>query len=768
MRALAARVAQRGQRPGPVRTGVRAPRLGAARGVAGAGRVAQRIRRASRSARAASRRTALRLQVRHAVLAGAPVGAEGRRALERGAGRRPPGWTRSGARSRSTSRARRGRGAGGRRAGRCAAGRRPRAAAPRAPAPRRPRRAQGAEEVGERRPQVELPGVHAAGEGQLRAAPGEMRPALAGQRARRARCRCAWAGGSIGHHVRVGRREGRDRPPAPPSVATANPPTRSRSAAARWPACAQTASTGSPRPRGRRAGRRCRRAASRTTRALRGSAAAAGERRSPMTAARRRGDRRRAGGRERPERAPREVPGALARAERAPAPAAPGAATAPGALELRDHRGRNGGSPTSSIGAGARRPGVAEDEPRLDRAVVPVHLEADRRVHGRAGRRGQRRAAAERHAARPRAARGEREGDVPPLPHRARLGEQRGRDEQRRLGIAHAEGRQALELLGQPEVQRVAGHDGVDPLHGHQVRRPQHRRGVLREGLAERLDALRARWSGRRPRDARRGAGGRRRRRRARRAGRRPGWSAPSRFPRRRRARSGPPGGGGARRSARRRCRSRPDASPRPPARRRARSPVAATCASASKRMRVSTSRRSALTASSSAAIGRGARDVGGEQELEAGVGAVQAPRGVDPGARRNPIAPASTPLGSTRDTSISAWSPGLRVDASARSPARTSRRFSPTSGTTSATVASATTSRSASAAAGPSRRLQQRPRELVRDAGRAQLGARVAAERGMDDRRVRQPAVGARRVVVRDHDVHARPRGPPRPRPPR
>ena len=50
---------------------------------------------------------------------------------------------------------------------------------------------------------------------------------------------------------------------------------------------------------------------------------------------------------------------------------------------------------------------------------------------------------------------------------------------------------------------------------------------------------------------------------------------------------------------------------------------------------------------------------------------------------------------------SISARRPGLRVPASARSPSRTSRRFSPTSGTTSATVASATRSRSSSAARG-------------------------------------------------------------------
>ena len=68
-------------------------------------------------------------------------------------------------------------------------------------------------------------------------------------------------------------------------------------------------------------------------------------------------------------------------------------------------------------------------------------------------------------------------------------------------------------------------------------------------------------------------------------------------------ARSGSPAGGGARRSARRRSRSPPGASPRWPARRRCARRAAATCASASHRIRCSTARRSALTASSSTAI---------------------------------------------------------------------------------------------------------------------------------------------------------------------
>ena len=53
--------------------------------------------------------------------------------------------------------------------------------------------------------------------------------------------------------------------------------------------------------------------------------------------------------------------------------------------------------------------------------------------------------------------------------------------------------------------------------------------------------------------------------------------------------------------------------------------------------------------------------------------------------------------------------------------------------------------------------RLQQRPRELMRDAGGAQLRARVAADGRVHDRRVRQPPVGARRVMVGHDHVHAR-----------
>ena len=126
-------------------------------------------------------------------------------------------------------------------------------------------------------------------------------------------------------------------------------------------------------------------------------------------------------------------------------------------------------------------------------------------------------------------------------------------------------------------------------------------------------------------------------------------------------------------------------------------------------------------------------------------------------GARRKPIARASSAPGSTLATRSSARIPGLRDVASACRPSRTRRRFSSRSGTQSATVASATRSRSSSAPAGSRAGAgQQRGRELVGDAGRAQVGARVAADGGVHDRRVGQRPVGARAVVVGDDDVHA------------
>ena len=73
-------------------------------------------------------------------------------------------------------------------------------------------------------------------------------------------------------------------------------------------------------------------------------------------------------------------------------------------------------------------------------------------------------AGAELDAARAGSAGGEGERDVAALPHRARVVEQGGGDEQGDGGVAHAEGLEALELLGELEAERVAGGDGVDAL----------------------------------------------------------------------------------------------------------------------------------------------------------------------------------------------------------------------------------------------------------------------------------------------------------------
>ena len=127
-------------------------------------------------------------------------------------------------------------------------------------------------------------------------------------------------------------------------------------------------------------------------------------------------------------------------------------------------------------------------------------------------------------------------------------------------------------------------------------------------------------------------------------------------------------------------------------------------------------------------------------------------------GASRKPTARASMRAGSARETFMSARRPGRFVVASARRPARTRRRFSPRSGTQSAIVASATRSRSRVGAGRiVPRRGQQRGGELVGDAGGAEIGAGVAADGRMHDRRVGQDAVGARAVVIGDDDVEAR-----------
>ena len=416
------------------------------------------------------------------------------------------------------------------------------------------------------------------------------------------------------------------------------------------------------------------------------------------------------------------------------------------------------GSPTTSIGAGARGLGVAQHEPRLDGAVVAVELQPHDGVDRLARRRRQRAAATERDAARARAAGREAERDVAPLPHRPRVVEQRARDEQRRLRVADPERREPLELLGEPDVERVAGHDGVDALDRHEVVRREHRGGVRHERLAERVHAP--------ARDRQPGGGAvaavaqqlGARRLAARRAGRTPGSSAPTRCPRRRRARSAPPAGGGARRSATRRSRSRRGASRRRRARTRARRagsrPPAARPRTGSC---VSTSRRSTLTASSSAATARARWTSVGQQQLEPRVGAVQPAGRVDP--RRQPEADRA----GVDPARVHARDLHQRLQPRL---ARRRERAQPL-------AHQAAVLADQRHAVGDRRErddvevrvglggvdagaVEQRAGEHVRDAGGAQLRARVAADARVHDRRVGQPAVGARRVVVGDDDVEA------------
>ena len=150
------------------------------------------------------------------------------------------------------------------------------------------------------------------------------------------------------------------------------------------------------------------------------------------------------------------------------------------------------GSPTTLDRRRRGRARVAEDEPRLDRAVVAVDLEPDGGVDGLArARPGSDAAAPERDAARARAARREREGDVAPLPHR-RAGRRAARSARAApaRGCPSRTGASRSSSSASPRCERVAGHDGVDPLARHEVlRRAASRAACADERLAERVDA---------------------------------------------------------------------------------------------------------------------------------------------------------------------------------------------------------------------------------------------------------------------------------------
>ena len=141
----------------------------------------------------------------------------------------------------------------------------------------------------------------------------------------------------------------------------------------------------------------------------------------------------------------------------------------------------------SSTGCGWRRDGVAQDQPRLDRAVPLVQLQAERRVEPGLAAVGQPRHA-EGDGARADAAGLDGEAHVLALAHRARVDQARRRHEQHRLRVALAEGREALEVLGQVGAELAARDDRVDPRDGDQVLGRQHRGGVRLERGAERVD----------------------------------------------------------------------------------------------------------------------------------------------------------------------------------------------------------------------------------------------------------------------------------------
>ena len=114
-------------------------------------------------------------------------------------------------------------------------------------------RLQLAVELGELRAQVELPGEHAQREIALGPAPGEVRPAVAGQPAReRAQVRVRWRvdGDDV---LEAGRQIGRLSSGA--RQVTSKPPTRSRERRRALPACAATAGPGRRSQRDRRAAR---------------------------------------------------------------------------------------------------------------------------------------------------------------------------------------------------------------------------------------------------------------------------------------------------------------------------------------------------------------------------------------------------------------------------------------------------------------------------------------------------------------------------------
>jgi hypothetical protein len=173
--------------------------------------------------------------------------------------------------------------------------------------------------------------------------------------------------------------------------------------------------------------------------------------------------------------------------------------------------------------------------------------------------------------------------------------------------------------------------------------------------------------------------------------------------------------------------------------------------ASASKRIRVSTSRRSVLLASSSSALA-----VLGQQQLEAGVGAVEAAGGVQARAEaeadRAGVDRARVDLGDVHQRP-QARLPGRGelAEALADEAAVLAQQRDDVGDGGERHEVEVLVGHARVLAVG----LQECLRELVRDGGGAEVRTWVLADPGVHDRGVRQIAVGAGAVVVGDDHVH-------------
>ncbi len=328
---------------------------------------------------------------------------------------------------------------------------------------------------------------------------------------------------------------------------------------------------------------------------------------------------------------------------------------------------------------------VAQHQARFAHAAPLVDLQRERRIRRHAVAHRQAGAGAERHRTGAGAVGEHREAHVPALPHRLRSAKRAPRTSSDTAGLAQPNGASArsssASAIPSSPPCTTASTRSLRPA----APRSGHARRVLRTPLRTPPGA-RARSPGPPPRGGRRGVPGVPRTRPGRPAGRSPRCCAPD--PRPRSPSSATSTNGRWWRSARREatipitpgCHSSP-ASTYP-----ARSPAAATWRSASNRMRVSVCRRSWLARSSSAAIVLRARGVLGEDQLEAGVGAVHPPRRVQPRRQRERHgALVELRLRMARATASSARRPGLAVRRQRPQAARTSARFSPSSATTSA-----------------------------------------------------------------------------------